>query len=152
MDACSAATDGGAVAAVALGNAERTGASVKLILLLACRGEPEIAAKVDSDGRTGEGREREQEGCPLPSASVSLFLPLLTLQSISKERASVVRAGGRWQADGHGGRHDILGKPSLPLSTPQQAATTTVAGRARSSDPGTAIIRCNTHRRGTARK
>ena len=48
--------------------------------------EPEIAAKVDSDGETKKRKRGESSKVALSSSSSSSLLPLLTLQSISKER------------------------------------------------------------------
>ena len=147
-----------------------TGASVKLILLLARvrrRGggcgdgreggsEPEIAAKVDSDGRAREERAGRLPPSgrfrPSPSVGPSPYA------SIHKQRTNGRASCGR-RADTEGTegrrRHDILGKHSLslsPHSSSAQQAITVAAGRARFSGPSMAIIRCNTHRRGRGRE
>ena len=83
--------------------------------------EPEIAAKVDSDGGTKKRKRGESSKVALSSSSSSSLLPLLTLQSISKERTRTGERrairGGR-NAEGTEGRrrHDILGKHPLSLS------------------------------------
>ena len=130
--------DGGA--AVALGITERTRngrffRKVDSVALLACCGtrEPEIAAKV-------EGRE-SRKVAPSPLL-LRPSLSLLTLQSISKERASVRRArraqGRTRRARKDRRRHDILGwKALFPLYSSARQATT-VAGRARFSGPSMA--------------